>query len=173
MIRGWIPGLLRGDERALLYLINRRHERLDRFVRGWTHLGDAATTIGATTLMLVAPSPAWRRAGLIGACTLAGSHLAVQLLKRTISRPRPHMPVGLAALIEPPDHFSFPSGHAAAALSVALAAAIVAPAGLAPWLIGGSLLVGLSRSYLGVHYPGDVLAGWLLACAAFLAALQL
>jgi undecaprenyl-diphosphatase len=169
-MRAWLPGLLKGDERALLYLMNGRHPRLDRLVRGWTHLGGAATTIGATTLLLLSPSPDWKRAGLIGAATLASSHLAVQLLKRTVSRPRPQLPVGIAALIEPPDRFSFPSGHAAAALSVALAAAAVVPAGLAPWLVGAALLVGVTRCYLGVHYPGDVLAGWVLAGAAFTAA---
>lgn len=172
-MRGLIPRILKGDERALHYLIGRRHPRLDRFVRTWTHLGDAATTVGATVLMLASPAPGWRRAGVVGAATLAGSHLAVQLLKRGISRPRPHLPVGLAALVEAPDRFSFPSGHSAAALSVALAAAVALPAGLAPWLIGAGLLVGLTRCYLGVHYPGDVLAGWILAVAAFSAAIQL
>jgi undecaprenyl-diphosphatase len=102
------------------------------------------------------------------------SHLAVQLLKRTISRPRPAICRSASRLsIEPPDHFSFPSGHAAAALSVALGAAVALPLSLAPWVVGGGLLVGVTRCYLGVHYPGDVLAGWMLAGAAFLAAVQL
>jgi undecaprenyl-diphosphatase len=172
-MKGWIPRILQGDERALLYLIAGRHPRLDRAMHAWTHVGDATTTVGASLIMLAAPIPVWRRAGVVAAATLAGSHLAVQLLKRTISRPRPRLPVGLAALIEPPDHFSFPSGHAAAALSVALGAAVALPLSLAPWVVGGGLLVGVTRCYLGVHYPGDVLAGWMLAGAAFLAAVQL
>lgn len=83
------------------------------------------------------------------------------------------MPVGIASLVDAPDRFSFPSGHAAAALSVALGIGLVVPAALAAAVIGLGLLVGLSRCYLGVHYPGDVLVGWVLAVAAFAAALLL
>jgi undecaprenyl-diphosphatase len=95
------------------------------------------------------------------------SHLAVQALKRTISRPRPQLPVGVISLAEPPDRFSFPSGHSAAALSVGLAVAALVPGAVAPLVLALALLVGVTRCYLGVHYPGDVLAGWFLAVAAF------
>ena len=73
-------------------------------------------------------------------------------------------------LIEPEDRFSFPSGHAAAGLAVALpiAVAIGGLLGAAVLLFG--LAVGVSRCYLGVHYPGDVLMGWLLAAATYAAA---
>ena len=157
----------RGDERALFYVISCRLDRLDRAVERLTHLGDAAVTISATAAMLAVPSAVWQGAGRRAAFALVGSHLCVQLLKRTISRARPSMPVGITSLIEAPDRFSFPSGHAAAALSVALGASLAVPAA-APVLLAAGLLVGVSRCYLGVHYPGDVLAGWLLAGSAFL-----
>jgi undecaprenyl-diphosphatase len=69
------------------------------------------------------------------------------------------------SLIDAPDRFSFPSGHAAASLCVALGLASVLPAFFAGLALGIGLLVGISRCYLGVHYPGDVLAGWILALA--------
>jgi undecaprenyl-diphosphatase len=61
-----------------------------------------------------------------------------------------------------PDRFSFPSGHAAASMSVALGYGVTFPV-LALPLLALALLVGFSRVRLGVHFPGDVLAGQVLA----------
>jgi IscR-regulated protein YhgI len=97
------------------------------------------------------------------AFALVASHAVVQLPKRTITRARPRMPEGFAALVQPPDRFSFPSGHAASSLSVALAVAADLPSPAAAALAALAMLVGISRCYLGVHYPRDVIAGWLLA----------
>jgi undecaprenyl-diphosphatase len=164
----WIVRLHAHDERALHALVLRRRPPLDRAMHAVTHLGDAACTVGITlALMLV---PALRDAGMHAAIALAGSHAVVQLLKRTISRGRPRMPEGFAALVQPPDRFSFPSGHAASSLSVALALAAVLPGAAAGALVALAVIVGLSRCYLGVHYPGDVIAGWLLALLGLVAA---
>ncbi|MGE3074528.1 MAG: phosphatase PAP2 family protein [Dehalococcoidia bacterium] len=56
---------------------------------------------------------------------------------------------------------SFPSDHATLAGLVAVVAALAWPRH-APWLLGVGFLVGLSRVIAGVHYPGDVLSGWLI-----------
>lgn len=154
------------DERMLLAFVARRHPRLDRVMRALTHLGDAFVTIALVVLLLaILPD-----AGAAAAITLVGSHLCVQLVKRTVTRARPSLPVGASALVQPPDRFSFPSGHAAASLSVALAAAQILPPFAATLVLAVATLVGLSRCYLGVHYPGDVAAGWTLAIAWFAAA---
>jgi undecaprenyl-diphosphatase len=166
----WIIRLHHHDERALHALVLRRHPRLDRAMRLVTHLGDAAVSIGMTLALLLAAVPALRSAGLRAAFALVASHAVVQLLKRTVTRARPRMPEGFAALVQPPDRFSFPSGHAASSLSVALAVAAVLPAAASPALVALALVVGLSRCYLGVHYPGDVIAGWMLAVLGVLAA---
>ncbi|MBV9108733.1 MAG: phosphatase PAP2 family protein [Gemmatimonadetes bacterium] len=109
-------------------------------------------------------------AGRRAAFALVASHLVVQLLKRTVTRSRPAMPMGVEALIQPPDRFSFPSGHAASTLSVALGLAAGLPGAAFPVLLGVAVIVGASRCYLGVHYPGDVIAGWALALAGLAAA---
>ena len=94
--------------------------------------------------------------------TLVVSHLAVQLVKRTVTRPRPSCASSHRAVIEDPDRFSFPSGHSAAAMSVAFAYAVAYPTLAAPVLLV-AMIVGVSRVALGVHYPGDVLVGQLMA----------
>lgn len=166
----WIVRLHAHDERALHALVLRRRPPLDRWMHGVTHLGDAASTIGLTLLLVLGVLPALREAGMQAAFALASSHAVVQLLKRTVSRARPRMPEGFAALVQPPDRFSFPSGHAASSLSVALALAAVLPGAAAGALVALAIVVGLSRCYLGVHYPGDVLAGWVLAMLGLAAA---
>lgn len=159
----WLLRLHHHDERVLHALVLRRRPRLDRLMRTVTHLGDAFVTVVLAAVMAVGALPGLTEAGRRAAFALVGSHLAVQLLKRTVTRGRPVMPTGVLALVQPPDRFSFPSGHAAASLSVALGVASVLPPGAAAPVVALALFVGTSRCYLGVHYPGDVVAGWLLA----------
>lgn len=81
------------------------------------------------------------------------------MLKHACRRQRPAMALpGVEAYIQPADRFSLPSGHTAAAFLVATLVILhVGWPGVAllPW----AMSVGASRVILGVHYPGDVLAG--------------
>jgi undecaprenyl-diphosphatase len=67
----------------------------------------------------------------------------------------------IAPLIKTPSSSSFPSGHSATAAAGALTLSAVYPV-YAPLFLFAGFLVALSRVYLGVHYPFDVLAGALI-----------
>jgi len=178
----WMLRVGAADARLLQALAARRHPWLTRFFRGWTHLGDAPVPVGLALLLLAGAIPGLEAVGAGAFLTLALAFGASQGLKRVISRPRPVLPVGLASLVHPPDRFSFPSGHATASLAVALPVAVEVAGGpgaagglpgggagalLALLVLAPALLVGVSRCYLGVHYPGDVLAGWVLGSGAY------
>jgi undecaprenyl-diphosphatase len=86
-------------------------------------------------------------------------------------RPRP---AGLtfAALVAAPDRFSFPSGHAIAATSLAVIYVMHFPV-LAPVVLPLTTIVAVSRVRLGVHYPGDVLVGQIIAVAGAMTVMAL
>jgi undecaprenyl-diphosphatase len=130
----------------------------------WT----AVTHLGGTGPSIAAAAVPWFQccslhdASRVSLLTLVLSHLLVQIVKRTVVRTRPALAGLPAALVREPDRFSFPSGHAAAAMSVAFGYGVAFPALALPLLVL-ALLVGFSRVRLGVHFPGDVLAGQGLA----------
>lgn len=161
-MNSWLGRLHEHDERILHSLVMRRGRMADVIMRTVTHLGDAVTTVGITVLLISGVIETLAPVGGHAATALVVSHLAVQLLKRTMSRERPTLPMGYESLVRAPDRFSFPSGHSAAAASVAIPLALVVPAPAGFMIIGLATLVGFSRCYLGVHYPGDVIVGWLL-----------
>lgn len=81
------------------------------------------------------------------------------ILKKGLRRNRPAQALpGFQSFVAPADQFSFPSGHTSGAFLVATAVAGLMPE-LTPLLFAWAALVGLSRVFLGVHFPTDIVAG--------------
>ena len=84
-------------------------------------------------------------------------------IKLVFRRPRPQLE-GLPPLGGAPSSLSFPSAHATASFASATVVTRIAP-DLAPAVFGLATLMALTRPYLGMHYPSDVLAGAALGAA--------
>lgn len=161
-------------------LLTRLDIELTRTIHGLTvgWLTDLVSTLselgGSTTVMLVTAVAAfalaalrhWRGAAALGLAVL-GTQVAVAAGKALVARPRP---ADAIAVIDP-SGWSFPSAHSASTVALYVMLAVIATdlwrGRLRPALAFGVagtvvVLVGLSRVYLGAHYPTDVLAGWLV-----------
>ena len=101
--------------------------------------------------------------------SFAASSIFVKLLKGTFARPRPiAVLLDARVLVESGAGYSFPSGHATLAFAVAFVFAAKYPKFRYP-LFALAALVALSRIYIGMHFPSDVLAGAALGSAVGLA----
>ena len=150
-----------------------RSPGLDFFMKGVTYAGGiiGVTVLTACLFFLLRHLGRSDDANFALAVTVGGAVLA-NVLKFVLKRVRPEAAL---ALISQPASSSFPSGHSMSSMCLALAAIeaiIVAPTpGLLVKVVGCALcvvyavLVGISRVYLGVHFPSDVIAAWLLAGA--------
>ena len=148
------------DERLLRTARTRGHTpRAERVVEQFSKLGEHAgvwLAIGVAGGTLDAEQRGeWRRATL----TVAGMYGLNTAIKLVVGRRRPELP-GLPPLTGTPTDLSFPSAHASTAFA---GARLYSQLGL-PIVPLYSLATGLalSRLYLGVHYPSDVLAGAML-----------
>ena len=149
------------DGQILIWIQNHLHaDWLNPIMRAITSLGNA----GAFWILLAAALLLFRRTLKIGlACAISiaiGALITNLILKNWVARVRPYEAMeALSILVGRPRDFSFPSGHATASFAGAWA---VFRNTKSRWRWGAlilAILIALSRLYVGVHYPTDVLAG--------------
>jgi membrane-associated phospholipid phosphatase len=151
------------DERLLVLARTRVHSpAAERAVASFSRLGEHGAVwlaIGvAGALLSRERASGFRRARR----TVAATYALNTAVKLAVRRPRPELD-GLPALISTPTALSFPSAHASTSLAGALSYSRL---GLRPLpLYSLAIALSLSRMYLGVHYPSDVLVGALLGTA--------
>lgn len=124
-----------------------------------------ASTIGGSGLVFVGIGlwVALRRhrvaVGVAVVAAVVASEIASGALKRVFDRPRPSVTYAdVHPLIPVPASASMPSGHAWTAFAAATVLCVVLP-NRRTWLLALATLIAVSRVYLGVHYPSDVVAG--------------
>jgi len=144
---------------------------LTTFWLGVTSLGGARSRIVMVALLLTGLCLLRRRSGaLFSAAILSSGFVLSTAIKYFVGRPRPHLVAHLVHAGSP----GFPSGHALNStlfyMTLALLLAPLLHSRGGRWVLYGvtaglSLATGVSRIALGVHYPTDVIAGWVIAAA--------
>ncbi len=159
----------RFDRAVLLWIESNVPSWMDGPMRAVTVLGDYLLVMPLLVVVsLVFFWRGWKLSAVMLCVSTAGGMLLTTVLKNAFRRARPEV-------IEVADNtvnsFSYPSGHATLAVGFYGALALILAyrlSGFARWAVAvlGAfliLLIGFSRLYLGVHYPTDVLAGFLAA----------
>jgi undecaprenyl-diphosphatase len=170
---GWIAeemlegATIRFDTSIRLWVHGPASPQLTAFMNSVTTLGSQGLFIGFLVAAGVFWKLQWKRAIGWLAISLSGSALLTAALKHEFQRPRP-----LPFFGPVPDSYSFPSGHSLSSFCFYGVLAGLITARVRPlwirvivWTVSASLvlLIGISRIYLGVHYPSDVIAGYLAA----------
>ncbi|MBQ8966707.1 phosphatase PAP2 family protein [Ruminococcus sp.] len=156
-----IDKLLETDGQILLWIQeNVRSDVLDPIVKAVTHMGDAGVIMIAAVLVLFI-IPRTRRLGLLcGAALVINVLLNNVILKNAVDRTRPYEAINeLHAMIGKQRDASFPSGHSSGSFCVASVIFRECRLRIGIPVLLLALSIALSRLYVGVHYPTDVLAG--------------
>ncbi|MDR0181414.1 phosphatase PAP2 family protein [Lysobacter sp. UC] len=155
------------DEPILRFAHAAAREGLDEFFVFMSKLGYSGGVVPFDIAFVLALTALRKyREAVFAAVALGGSALLNLGAKLFFARDRP----SLWESIAPETTYSFPSGHAMGSMTLACVLVLLAWHTRWRWavlvlMVPFVLLVGLSRVYLGVHYPSDILAGWAVATA--------
>lgn len=148
------------DGSLLLWIQTLHLSWLDPVVSAFTSLGNGGMLWIVLSLAMVCFKPTRKAGALALGAMLLGLLVTNLTIKPLVERPRPWLDLPLTPLVVERDPHSFPSGHTCAAFAAGMIWARTLP-----WKWGRVLAavlavcMGLSRLYVGVHYPTDVLAG--------------
>ena len=138
--------------------------RNERIVRRFSKLGEHGLLWQGIALTGAAVDQRRRREWLRAWVVIAGSFGANQLVKLAFRRPRPDVE-GLPPLAGTMSNRSYPSAHATTSTAASRALAPLLGSAAEPLLGSVAAAMALSRLYLGVHWPSDVVAGAALGYA--------
>ncbi|HKY78480.1 MAG TPA: phosphatase PAP2 family protein [Anaerolineales bacterium] len=124
------------------------------------HSGDSWFWLPGLLILAWLGDEGWRRLALALILGILLTAVVVLLIKFSVRRQRPEGEWG--QVYRRTDPHSFPSGHAARALMLAVVALALGPAWSGWLLLVWAPLVGLARVATGLHYVSDVLVGWVL-----------
>ena len=143
----WIQDFIRNDFLSPIFI----------FI---THLGNGGKIWIAISIFLLLFKKT-RKIGMMSLLGLLGSYLINNLcIKNLVCRTRPYEVVdGLKLIIERQRDFSFPSGHTASSFASAIVLYKELPKKYGITALIFATIMGLSRLYVGVHYPSDVIVG--------------
>ena len=160
-----LESLLQLDGRLLVAIQGLHTAWLDPIVSIYTKLGDAGILFIALSLAMLLYKPT-RKAGALALCAMILGLLVTNVtIKPLVERARPWLDWPIVPLVTEKDPNSFPSGHTCAAFAAAMAWARTLPLKRDQVIaVVMAVLMGLSRLYVGVHYPSDVLAGCVIGC---------
>lgn len=164
----------------LFHLANgalRGRDGLQDVVEGWGRLSVPLFVVATFALWFLARpygTLRWKLATANALLAAAVAMLANQAIAHVWLRARPFTthPDGTVLLTAPSPDPSFPSDHAAAAFAIAVAVLLVNRR-IGTLFLAAATLIAVSRVLLGVHYPGDVLAGAFVGAAAAVAVSRL
>ena len=156
-----LESLLNMDGGVLLFIQEYiRNPILNAVMIFITNLGNGGLIWIAATIGLLIPKKT-RKVGIMSAVALLGSLIINNnIIKNIIQRPRPFVSLtDLHIIIPTPSEFSFPSGHTASSFAAAGVFFRNLPKKFGVPALILAFFIGLSRLYVGVHYPTDVIAG--------------
>lgn len=149
------------SDRTIFHFINDKIKckSLDIIMLYITKLGGAAFTLVIPLLLIIFGKGRARLIGVEWLVSLVISHIVVRAIKRLVTRERPF---NILKNINTFDinlkDYSFPSGHTTAIFSIITVLSINLPF-LKYFFVALAVIIGISRIYLGVHYPSDVIVG--------------